>query len=337
MAQITFLTHPSMPMWRWAWAEAPAAELARRGVATRCLSGEAAWHAVEPGATVVTTLDHSPALLRHLMAQGPFVAVVNDDLWGDMSAMTKELGLNPELVRQEQRVLLSLVAQAHAVAVTAEPLLKIVGRVHRRVRLVPWAAPPESEWPTLGAPRDGRGVRLGWVGLPPREPDFLVVRHALTRLVRERRDLDVIFWGAAPSWAADLGVRLQFFPAEELGPSEFFSRLAALRLDVVIAPIAPTRLNQSRSQAKFIDAMVGAGCPLVATRFGPYRRLAGAGAPIVTVPSDPETWYAALRDLLDDGARRTALVDAGRAWVAKHAAIDVVADSWISAIKAAEP
>ena len=39
---VTFIAHPTSPMWRWAWAEAPAAELARRGMTTRVISAERA-------------------------------------------------------------------------------------------------------------------------------------------------------------------------------------------------------------------------------------------------------------------------------------------------------
>jgi len=73
----------------------------------------------------------------------------------------------------------------------------------------------------------------------------------------------------------------------------------------------------------------------VASDFGPYRRLAGAGAPLVTVPNDPEAWVVALNELLDDPARRAALTAAARAWVAKYAVIEVVADAWVRAIAAA--
>src|SRR5262245_26398616 len=112
---VTFLAHPHSPMWKWAWAELPAAALARRGMTTQVITDPAARARAAAGATVVTTLDHPVDLLRDLMEQGPFVAIVNDDIFGDMTAMAMELGMDPKVLQLGQQAILPLVAKAHAV------------------------------------------------------------------------------------------------------------------------------------------------------------------------------------------------------------------------------
>jgi glycosyltransferase involved in cell wall biosynthesis len=338
VAELIFIDDPSLPMWRWAWSELPARALKARGVNVQRLSVSEADRAMfPPGAVIVTTLAVPRALIERLfgLRHVRTLAVVADDLWAPQERQGRELGIDPQTLQGGLRIVQGWVARATAVAVTATPLLRIVHRVHRRVVLVPWAAPPEREWPTPAC-RLGQGVRIGWAGLPPgRDLDFAIVRPALRRLVGERPDLRVVFWGTRPSWSAELGDQVEYRPGERIEAPAWFTRLAALKLDVALAPVARTRLNGSRSRAKFIDATVGAGCPLVASDFGPYRELTDAGAPLLTVPDDPEYWYEAIAGLFNSSERRAELVAAARTWVAKHATIETVADDWLRAIEAA--
>jgi len=351
---VTFFRDPGSLVYQWAWGEAPAAALSARGWATRCQHAPAAavmasgWLSRElmlavqkaatfpPDEVVVFTPNLPAVLIEHLLSRARTLMIVCDDIWVDPAPYARERGVAPEAFRAAFAVAQGWVARATAVACGSEPLLALVRQHARRSAfLVPWAAPAERDWPPLRA-QTGAGLRIGWAGCPTgREADFALLRPALTRLVRERADLSVLFWGAWPSWAGELGSRVTVRPTELLDAPTYFARLADAALDVALAPVAPTALNASRSRAKFIDATVGAGAPLVASDFGPYRQLAEAGAPLVTVGDDPEAWYEALRALLDDAGRRETLVQAARAWVAKHATIDVVADDWLRAIEGA--
>ncbi len=126
---------------------------------------------------------------------------------------------------------------------------------------VPYAAPPASSWPKLNTASPER--RIGWLGPPGwSEEDFAELRDAVPRL----EAVQWVFWGDAPAWAPPDAER---YPYESLEMPVYYQRLSTLSLDVAVAPLAPTPFNASRSRAKFIEATVGAGCPLVASELRP--------------------------------------------------------------------
>jgi glycosyltransferase involved in cell wall biosynthesis len=323
------------PAWRHQWAELPADALARRGIATRILPSRAVGAGAWPrGSIVVAMMGSAATVLQHRHRRDRVVLVVPDDVWALTPQHAAELGLDPSALPAVVEQLTAQVEQAAAIAVTAEALVEIVRPLNTTVFLVPFAA-PEPAWPKP-VPKRPEVRRIGWAGSRGgRESDFVVLRDAYRRLAR-RPEVRFTFWGAWPSWVHELEPRVEVLPHELIESSAYYAKLAALRFDIAVAPIAATRLNESRSRAKFLEAAVGAGAPLVASDVvGPYRRLAAAGAPILTVPNDSEAWCAALDALLDQPDQRAAITAAARAWVAKEATIETVADDWCRVIEAA--
>jgi glycosyltransferase involved in cell wall biosynthesis len=321
------------PAWRHQWAELPAAALGRRAIACDRVPAPAAYRAAPwaPGSIVVAMFGTAGLVLRHAHAEDRVVVVLPDDVWGAPAALGAELGCTPDQWAAVVTTATEQVRLADVVAAGSAPLAAIARPLNARVLELRYAAPPVSEWPAL-VPGRAAGARIGWVGARGgREADFAEVRAAFERLHGEQPSTRFVFWGEAPSWApADAEIHPHAF----LTMPEYYRRLAALELDVAVAPIAPTRYNDARSPSKFLEAAVGAGCPLVASAFGPYRRLADAGAPIVTVASR-EAWYETLTSLLADPIRRAELTAIARAWIARHATIDAVAEDWIRVLEAA--
>jgi glycosyltransferase involved in cell wall biosynthesis len=336
------------PSFRYQWSDMPAEALARRGVPVERLSYERAVSGTVPDdlwqldVVIVVALDGAGLALMRRMPdrahrQARLVVVINDDMWSPQGpSMCAELGLDASVADTIQRLATLAVRAADAVVADTSPLVEKIRTMNPRTGLVPWVAPSADTWPAV-RPRPAGVQRIGWCGLPGgREADFSILHQAYTRLAQERQDLRFVFWGARPSWASELGERVDFRPVNAvIGMCEYYQALAALELTLAVAPIAANPFNEARSAAKFVEAAAGAGCPLIASDFGPYRRLAEAGAPLITVPDDPADWYDALRTMLDDEACRVGFTASARGWVAKHATIDAIGDNWIQAIELA--
>jgi glycosyltransferase involved in cell wall biosynthesis len=324
--EIVFVAEPK-EAWAHQWSDLPAAALRCLGYPVKqvpaahlAIDRELPW---PPGSIVVAAIGRAAIPLKH--NRGDRVIVVLGD---DVVHAPPLFGATEEQWAPFRQEMIRQLRCAAAVLATSEPLVDVARKVGaRNVVLVPFAAPPASEWPRRETTAK-RTRRIGWAGTPGwREADFAEMREALERL----KGVQWIFWGDAPA-NPPAGTEVIAYD-EAIEMKTYYSRLAQLRLDVAVAPLAPTTFNMSRSRAKLIEATVGAGCPLIASNRGPYRRLAEAGAPIVTVPRDG--WYETLAGLLEDGDRRAALTAAARAWVAKHATIDQVADDWVRALEAA--
>lgn len=81
------------------------------------------------------------------------------------------------------------------------------------------------------------------------------------------------------------------------------------QLGVAIVPLADTLFNSRKSWLKPLE-LSATGVPWVASPRAEYAKLHKMGAGLLA--DKPRTWYAALRSLLDDPARRADLSAAGR-------------------------
>jgi glycosyltransferase involved in cell wall biosynthesis len=103
--------------------------------------------------------------------------------------------------------------------------------------------------------------------------------------------------------------------------------LAALGLDVALAPLAANRFNECKSNLRLLE--YGAlGVPVVATDIVPYR----CGLPVTLVRNRPVAWIDAVRALAfeRDTARETGA--ALRAAVLRDWMLDDHLDAWVGAL-----
>jgi glycosyltransferase involved in cell wall biosynthesis len=163
------------------------------------------------------------------------------------------------------------------------------------------------------APASGLSpVRILYMGTATHDADLALVEPALARLHAEfGRHVQVGVIGVTARAELPPGV-IRF------GVPEFASRSYPAFLSwlvaqddwhIGIAPLMDSTFNRSKSAIKALDYMA-AGLAVVVSDVPAYRGLPDTA--VLSVPNDPDAWYAALAGLVSDRERRHSLATAGR-------------------------
>lgn len=203
--------------------------------------------------------------------------------------------------------------------VSTEPLAEAYGRFALETVVVPNLL-DNVVWGNLAATRrQGPRLRVGWAGSSSHGGDLAFLHDTLRTLANE---VDWVFLGFCPPELRPF-VR-EIHPAVPV--QDYPKALAALGLDVAIAPLAANAFNEAKSNLKLLE--YGAlGYPVVCSNILPYQ----GNLPVVRVANTTQHWVAAIRRLLADQAERETLGSALQAEVRKHWMIDSRLNEWLSA------
>ncbi|MBU3693262.1 MAG: glycosyltransferase [Rhodocyclaceae bacterium] len=167
----------------------------------------------------------------------------------------------------------------------------------------------------------GAKPRVGWVGALQHQGDLELIEPVVEALAGE---VDFVFMGMA---TARIRPHLASFHAP-VSWAEYPAKVAALDLDIALAPLEPVPFNAAKSNLRLLEYGIF-GWPVVASDVYPYRH---DDAPVTRVPDDPEAWIAAIRVLAADPARRAAEGDALQAWVRRGYLLKDHLDDWARAL-----
>jgi len=253
---------------------------------------------------------------------GRILLGLDDDLWHGPS--DRPAGFPPLLVRDFEEA----AALADAVVVTTDQLAALVKPLNATVFQIPNALPLGPAWPRRPVRPLRRVRRIGLSALAGHQRDWAQLRAPLLALLRARRDLTVSMLGDPPDWAyghPQIEKHRGFVPYEA-----YLARLAALELDLLLAPLEASPFNTARSATKALEAAV-AGAAFMGARVGPYRDL-DHGATCWLVEPTEAAWDAALTELVRDPARVRALAAAGRDWALTSGTIETTGPLWAAAL-----
>lgn len=247
---------------------------------------------------------------------------MDDDLWA-LPEWNYHAALTDERMRKNMT---SMVRVADVVTTPTQVLAGRLEALGGKPRVIPNALPSEAFVDRPRAPHTG--LRIGWAGSATHIEDLAQVHAAFAQLLLDRLDVTLVFFGwTPPLWIHY--VRAESHPWVQL--PAYYDALAALDLDIFVAPLAACAFNEAKSPLKLYEA--GAmGWPIVCTDFGPY---AGApdGVPALRVPLDrPDRWHEALTVLCRDPALRRALGGDAQRHVAARHRIDHVGPQWLEAL-----
>ena len=151
----------------------------------------------------------------------------------------------------------------------------------------------------------GFPIRIGFAGSVDRTGDLqMILGTALTRLKKEYGDkLQFVFFGAIPDFAADL--KAISVPYKD-SYSAYRQELNQQAWDIGLAPMPDTPFHACKHYNKFCE-YAAAGIMGVFSAVSPYTRIAQRYDGAVLCDNDPESWYAQLKNLIDDSQKREAL------------------------------
>lgn len=205
------------------------------------------------------------------------------------------------------------------VTASTEPLAEYFRGMAADVRVVPNALFPPF-WDGLQPQRrTSAKPRVGWAGGVSHDGDLAVIVDVIKELAGE---VDWIFMGMCPDairpYIAEFhaGADISLYPA----------RLAALNLDLAVAPLEHNKFNECKSNLRILEYGV-LGYPVVATNFTPYQD----GFPVTLVKNRFKDWVAAIRDHINDLDETARRGDALRQVIRENWMLDKRLNTWLAA------
>jgi glycosyltransferase involved in cell wall biosynthesis len=166
--------------------------------------------------------------------------------------------------------------------------------------------------------RTSNKIRIGWAGGTTHQSDLLLLKEIIEQT---KDEADWIFFGMCPD-------EIRPLLAEFHQHGDFFeypARLAALNLDLAVAPLAQTEFNMGKSNLRLLEYGI-LGIPVICTNIAPYRN-----SPACLVENTPESWVAALRERIYDCEAREREGIALRNWVQKYYLLENHLNEWLTA------
>lgn len=245
----------------------------------------------------------------------PFTVYTLDDLITDLP----ETNLFRKNIPANSRSCLKYALErCDRLVVSTDFLAETYRRFISDIRVVPNAL-EQRIWSGLtSAKRTSKKPRIGWAGGSTHHGDLSLLKEVIAQT---RDEAEWVFFGMCPAELRPLIA--EFHP---LGPfNEYPARLAALNLDIAVAPLAQHPFNQGKSNLRLLEYGI-LGIPTVCTNIDPYR-----DSPACQVSNDTRQWVEALRARIHDSTAREAEGEALKEWVHRHFLLENNLDQWLTA------
>ncbi|WP_125077123.1 glycosyltransferase [Pseudoxanthomonas sp. SGT-18] len=178
--------------------------------------------------------------------------------------------------------------QVDRLVVSTEPLAEALRDLHPDIRVSRNRLPAEWWGGLRGGRRQGKRPRVGWAGGIGHRGDLEMVADVVEALAGE---VEWVFMGMCPERLRPYvheyhpGVAIEQYPA----------RLAALDLDLAIAPLEDNQFNRCKSNLRLLE-FGACGFPVVCSDVEPFRD----GLPVTRVKRRFRDWMEAIRMHLSD-------------------------------------
>lgn len=159
--------------------------------------------------------------------------------------------------------------------------------------------------------------RIVWAGRMAGEKGLPDLSAAIARLAQMGTQLTLVLIGDGPARSRGVSALASLLPDSVEDHGYVADRARYMELlrgaDLLIQP------SRSEGVSKVLVEAMAAGLPIVAADSGATAKVLGNGERgVVVAAGDPDALANAIRDLLDDSQRRTALRQSGLAWAADH-------------------
>ena len=248
--------------------------------------------------------DHHLAALRSWEESqcSPYIVYALDDLITDMDASNPCRKKIPANSRARLKYALN---RCHRLVVSTDFLAETYRHFIPDIRVVPNRLEKTTWLPLQAHKRSTRKPRIGWAGGTTHQGDLVVLKEVIEKT---RNEADWVFFGMCPE-----EIRPLLAEYHSLVPfAEYPTHLAALNLDIAVAPLAQTAFNRGKSNLRLLEYGV-LGIPVVCTDIDPYRN-----SPACRVQNDVTSWVEALRARIHDAEAREHEGIAMQQWVYRN-------------------
>lgn len=300
--------------------------LRKVGMASECVW---AMDGNEPSAADILRLSPDSIVVHHYMGapqlgaleswrrmpNQPFVVFAMDDLITQLDPSNPFRKINSADSHVRMKYALQ---RCDRMVVSTEFLAEKFHTLMADIRIVPNCLEQELWLPLSSRKRTSRKPRIGWAGGTTHQGDLVLIKEAIEQTCHEA---DWVFFGMCPE-----EIRPLIAEYHEFGDfHEYPARLAALNLDLAVAPLAQTPFNQAKSNLRLLEYGV-LGIPVVCTDIDPYRN-----SPACCVANTTAAWTKALRERIFDADAREQEGRAMRQWVRNGYLLENHLEEWLSA------
>jgi O-antigen biosynthesis protein len=245
----------------------------------------------------------------------PFIVYTMDDLITNLATDNPHRKSFPENIRSRLKYAL---AHCDRMVVTTDFLADAYRQFISDIRVVPNRLEQEIWLPLQSLKRTAKKPRIGWAGGISHQSDLVLLKEVIDQT---RDEADWIFFGMCPDELRPL--LAEYHAWRDF--SDYPSRLAALNLDIAVAPLAHTPFNQGKSNLRLLEYGI-LGLPVVCTDIDPYR-----DSPACCVANTSASWIEALRARIYDSDAREQEGRDMRRWVQRHYLLENHLEDWLSA------
>jgi glycosyltransferase involved in cell wall biosynthesis len=195
---------------------------------------------------------------------------------------------------------------ANVVTVSTPPLAQLFRKFNRSVEVIENQLDPRIWKPHLRREKTAGEdrIRVGMVGSKHHEQDFEILRDVVGAIAKKHES---VMWIAYGEGAKNL---LDVLPADkcQFVPSNYHyeshpERLARLRLDIGLCPLADDDFNRCKSDIKYLE-FAFLGVAGIYSRLPPYESSVSHKANGLLCEWSPEDWYDQIQTLINDQALR---------------------------------
>ena len=222
---------------------------------------------------------------------------------------------------------------ADVVTVSTEPLRQVVGAMHDHVVVLPNAVDPDLA-DTIIASRHSQParspgmVRIGWSGSNFHEGDLDCAVDALITMAT-RPDVQLVFLGWVPERIEREVPAAKVEKHPFILTNNYYHAMAALQLDIGVAPLRDNRFNEAKSNLKYLEYSMFR-VPTVASPVYPYARTITDGEDGILVKKNRyQEWLRQLTRLVEDRAERERLARNAYATVRERFHLKTTVRGWL--------
>lgn len=264
--------------------------------------------------------DEDIANLRAIRQANPkaFIVQLMDDLTSELPPS------HPNYVfgqREGHVRTLEALALSDRLLVSTQPLADYYAAHCKDIRLVPNSLEETAWGGHFRIPSERSRLRVGWAGAAQHLGDLRLIKEVVACLAK---DVDWIFMGMCPDELRPFIKEFHSFVSYKHYPA----KLAALDLDIALAPLENNPFNASKSNLRLLE--YGAmGWPTICSDVYPFQT---SSPPVIRLSNDADLWIQEIQKLMLDRNLRLQLGQALNDWLREHYFLNKHVSAWYHAI-----
>jgi len=219
--------------------------------------------------------------------------------------------------------------ESDGLIVSTNYLKKRYSQLNKKIFVVPNAI-NFNIWDNAKRGKEHKRIRIGWVGGASHASDLRLVKNALLRILKEHKNVEVLFHmgGLPEKWMS--GPRFRAFH-KWFTINRYPQGFVKYNFDIGIAPLRDTDFNRAKSNLKFLE-FGATHTPVVASCVEPYKEVIQDGINGF-LASEPEEWYERLDYLIRNEKARKKMGERAYKFVKKKYNIHRATKKYIKALR----